>query len=190
MAEEDESVILVDEQDHPVGAAQKLDAHRSAKLHRAFSIFISGDDGNILIHRRADGKYHSSGFWTNACCGHPRPGEDTLVAAHRRLREEMGITCELEEKGAFIYRAAVDNGLTEHELDHVFVGSYNGDPDPAETEVQDWRWIPVSELSDWLAREPEAFTVWFEQALYVSGLGTMRSSTFAEDNTPGTPPPG
>jgi len=190
MAQQDESVILVDEQDRPIGAAPKLDAHLNAQLHRAFSIFISDDNGNILLHRRADGKYHSSGFWTNACCGHPRPGEDTLTAAHRRLREEMGIACDLEERGAFIYRAAVDNGLTEHELDHVFVGRYSGDPSPVREEVQDWQWIPLKELMNWLAREPEVFTVWFRQALYVSGLGTMRSSTFADESTPGTPPPG
>ena len=190
MTEQDESVILVDEQDRAIGAAPKLDAHRDAQLHRAFSIFISDDDGKILLHRRADGKYHSSGFWTNACCGHPRPGEDALTAAHRRLREEMGIACDLEERGAFIYRAAVDNGLTEHELDHVFVGRYSGDPSPAREEVQDWKWISPDELNAWLAREPEVFTVWFRQALYVSGLGTTRSSTLVDDSTPGTPPPG
>jgi isopentenyl-diphosphate delta-isomerase len=102
----------------------------------------------------------------------------------------MGIACELEERGAFIYRAAVDNGLTEHELDHVFVGRYSGDPAPASAEVREWQWISLTDLNDWLAREPGMFTVWFRQALYVSGLGTMRSSTFADDNTPGTPPPG
>ena len=190
MIEENESVVLVNERDEPIGTAPKLDAHRSGQLHRAFSVFIRDHDGRILLHRRADGKYHSGGLWTNACCGHPRPGEDTVVAAGRRLREEMGIDCDLGEAGVFTYRSIVGNGLTEHEVDHVFVGTCSGDPSPHDDEVDEWRWISPGELSDWIAREPSAFTVWFERALYVSGLGTRRSSTFADESTPGTPPPG
>ena len=190
MAEGNESVILVNETDEPVGTAPKLDAHLTGQLHRAFSVFIRDDHGRILLHRRADGKYHSGGLWTNACCGHPQPGEETSIAAARRLREEMGIDAELSEAGVFTYRSSVGNGLTEHEVDHVFIGSYSGDPSPDDREVQAWRWVSSLELSEWLARDPSAFTVWFEQALYVSRLGIIRSTTFAEERTPGTPPPG
>lgn len=190
MIEENESVILVNERDEAIGSSSKLDAHRKGRLHRAFSVFITDNDGRILLHRRADAKYHSSGLWTNACCGHPRPGEPTGSAARRRLREEMGIDAELIEAGEFIYRADVDNELIEHELDHVFIGTYSGSPTPDAEEAQDWRWVSQHELREWLSSAPSDFTVWFEQALQVSRLGTIRSSTFAEDNTPGTPPPG
>jgi isopentenyl-diphosphate delta-isomerase len=190
MLEENESVILVNERNEEIGSAPKLEAHTAGRLHRAFSVFVIDSDGKILLHRRADGKYHSSGLWTNACCGHPRPGESTPSAARRRLTEEMGIDCELNEAGVFTYRAQVDNDLIEHELDHVFIGRYSGSPLPDIDEVQDWQWISATALNEWLSREPSAFTVWFQQALQVSRLGTMRSSTFADDSTPGTPPPG
>ena len=190
MRETDETLILVNESDEEIGTASKLGVHRDGRLHRAFSVFITDPAGNILIHRRADEKYHSGGLWTNATCGHPRPGEATISAAARRLREEMGISADLTEAGAFTYRAPVDNGLIEHELDHVFVGSFDGQPLPDESEAQEWRWISPHALRDWIARDPDAFTVWFEQALYTSGLGTTRSSTFADERTPGTPPPG
>ena len=186
----DDSVILVNERDEPIGTAPKLDAHQSGRLHRAFSVFITDYNGRILLQCRADDKYHSGGLWTNACCGHPRPGEDTVVAAERRLLEEMGINSDLDEAGVFTYRCNVGNGLTEHEVDHVFTGTYSGDPSPASGEVEKWQWISPDELRDWIGRDPSAFTVWFERALYVSMLGTMRSSTFAEERTPGTPPPG
>ena len=186
----EESVILVNERDEPIGTAPKLDAHQNGRLHRAFSVFIRDCNGRILLQRRADDKYHSGGLWTNACCGHPRPGEETIVAAGRRLHEEMGIDSELDEAGVFTYRASVGDGLTEHEVDHVLTGTYSGDPSPATEEVEKWQWISPDELRDWIGRDPSAFTVWFERALYVSMLGTMRSSTFAEERTPGTPPPG
>ena len=190
MREENETLILVNENDEEIGTAPKLDVHRDGSLHRAFSVFITDSEGNILLHRRADEKYHSGGLWTNAACGHPRPGEATVTAAARRLREEMGISADLDETGSFTYRAAVDNGLIEHELDHVFTGTFDGQPSPDESEAQEWRWISPGDLSEWIARNPSAFTVWFAQALHTAGLGTIRSSTFAEDNTPGTPPPG
>jgi len=185
-----ESVILVNSEDEELGVAAKLDAHREGQLHRAFSVFITDDAGRILLHRRAIEKYHSGGLWTNACCGHPRQNETTKDAAERRLREEMGVDCDLGHAGSFIYSAQVDNGLTEHELDHVFTGHYSGalEPDPAE--VQEIRWIALEDLILWLEREPDAFTAWFREALAASRVGTMRSSTFAEDITPGTPPPG
>src|SRR5215213_7703405 len=135
MAGENESVILVNERDEPIGTAPKLDAHYNGELHRAFSVFIRDYEGRILLQRRANEKYHSGGLWTNACCGHPRPGEDTRVAAERRLHEEMGIHSELTEVGVFIYRDSVGS-LTEHELDHVFTGVYSGDPSPDIMEVE------------------------------------------------------
>lgn len=190
MLEETESVILVNETDEAVGTSPKLDAHRNGQLHRAFSVFLTDDDGRILLHRRAKGKYHSGGLWTNACCGHPRPGEDTSVAARRRLREELRIDADLNEAGVFTYKGSVGNDLTEHEVDHVFTGTYSGDPAPDKSEVERWEWISPDDLRDWIARDPSAFTIWFERALYVSGLGTIRSSTLADERTPGTPPPG
>jgi isopentenyl-diphosphate delta-isomerase len=190
MVEENESVILVNESDEPVGTAPKLDAHRNGQLHRAFSVFISDDNGRILLHRRASHKYHSGGLWTNACCGHPRPGEVTREAAKRRLWEELRIDCELSDAAVFTYRAGVGSGLTEHELDHVFTGFYAGDPSPDSEEVDEWQWISPDDLNEWIADDPSVFTVWFERALYASGLGTIRSSTFADERTPGTPPPG
>ena len=186
----EESVILVNERDEPIGTAPKLDAHRNGALHRAFSVFIQDYKGRILLQQRADDKYHSGGLWTNACCGHPRPGEETITAAERRLFEEMGIDSELDEAGVFTYRTSVGDGLTEHEVDHVFTGTYSADPSPASDEVNQWQWISPDDLRDWIGRDPSAFTVWFERALYVSRLGTMRSSTFADERTPGTPPPG
>ena len=190
MRPDSESVILVNENDEPIGTAPKLDAHTSGKLHRAFSVFIHDRNGRILLQRRADDKYHSGGLWTNACCGHPRPGETTTAAAERRLLEEMGIDARLDEAGVFTYQSSVGNGLTEHEVDHVFTGIYSGDPVPNSDEVEKWRWISPDELRDWMRRDPAAFTVWFERAFDVSRLGTMRSTTFADDRTPGTPPPG
>lgn len=186
----EDAVILVNASDEPIGTAGKIDAHSNAQLHRAFSVFIVAPDNRILLQRRADGKYHSGGLWSNACCGHPRPGEATRDAAQRRLREEMGIDCELVSTGAFTYRAAVSDDLVEHEYDHVFVGKCAGNPTPDPQEIQEWRWVSLDDLTAWLEREPEAFTVWFAQALDRAGFGTIRSSTFADESTPGTPPPG
>lgn len=119
-------VILVDEQDRPTGRMEKIEAHRKALLHRAFSIFIFNEKGQMLLHKRAAGKYHSGGLWTNACCSHPQPGEETLAAAENRLVEEMGIRVPLTKAFDFSYRAEFDNGLTEYEFDHVFTGTYDG----------------------------------------------------------------
>jgi len=188
--QEDDPVILVNTSDQAIGVAPKLDAHRNAQLHRAFSVFIRDPQGRLLLQRRADGKYHSGGLWTNACCGHPRPGEQTRDAAQRRLREEMGIECELVNTGAFTYRAEVGDELIEYEYDHVFVGAFSGAPSPNPLEIQDWRWISLDDVAAWLARDRAAFTAWFAEALTTSGLGKSRSSTFADERTPGTPPPG
>ena len=190
MNDKNETVILVNPSDDEIGTAPKLAAHRDGRLHRAFSVFVTDDKERILLQRRADGKYHSGGLWTNACCGHPRHGESTISAAARRLHEELGIECELTELASFIYRAELDNGLIEHELDHVFTGHFTGTPRPTPGEVQEIQWIFADDLRSWLEREPEVFTAWFAEAFEITGLGTIRSSTFADDSTPGTPPPG
>ena len=160
-----ETVVLVDEQDREVGLAEKLEAHRTGVLHRAFSVFVLNSRGELLLQRRAAGKYHSPGRWSNTCCGHPRPGEPLAAAARRRLREEMGFDCELERLGGFVYRAEVGGGLLEHEYDHLFIGRHDADPAPDPAEASEWRWIsPAAALSEAQAL-PEVFTPWFALAL-------------------------
>lgn len=160
-----DAVVLVDAADRVIGTAPKLDAHRTGTLHRAFSVFVFDSQGRLLLQQRARGKYHSGGLWTNACCGHPRPAEPTPVAAGRRLREEMGIACDLRAVGAFVYRAEVGAGLVEHELDHVFVGRSDREPRPDPTEVAGWRRVTVGDLRVQLERTPGRFTAWFPRAL-------------------------
>lgn len=160
----EERVILVDERDHELGSELKLAAHRTGSLHRAFSVFVLDGAGRILLQRRAAAKYHSSGLWSNTCCGHPRPGEPTRRAARRRLREEMGFECELEPVGEFLYRARIGD-LVEHEYDHVFVGRFDGEPEPHPGEVAEWRWTEPCALRAELGERPEAFTVWLAGAL-------------------------
>lgn len=156
-----EYVILVDSNDQPTGVCEKLEAHRQGLLHRAFSVFVFNKAGELLLHRRSKGKYHSPGLWTNTCCSHPRPDEPTIAAAQRRLDEEMGLQTPLEEVFAFEYRAEFDNGLTEHEYDHVFFGWSDALPQINPEEVAEYRYLPVGEIANWMQREPEAFTVWF-----------------------------
>lgn len=165
MRDEEERVILVDERDVAVGECPKLEAHHSGLLHRAFSVFVVGRDGRVLLQRRAAEKYHSPGLWSNSCCGHPRPGEETAAAARRRLREEMGIDCELTPLGAFEYRAPLEGGLVEHELDHVFAGRSDAVPAPDASEVWEWRWASLEEIRELLQHEPGRFTAWFAAAL-------------------------
>ncbi|HMN37688.1 MAG TPA: isopentenyl-diphosphate Delta-isomerase [Hyphomicrobium sp.] len=156
-----EHVILIDAADCEVGVAEKLEAHRAGLLHRAFSVIIWDSRRRQLLQKRANSKYHSAGLWTNACCGHPRPGEAVAQAAARRLVEEMGFCCQLEELGTVRYRAALDNGLTEHEIVHVYRGVHDGSvrPDPAEAEAYDWR--TLGEIRAVIAAAPERFTVWY-----------------------------
>jgi isopentenyl-diphosphate Delta-isomerase len=161
----EEFVILVDEQDNETGRMEKMEAHEKALLHRAFSIFVFNDAGQMMLQRRALSKYHSPGLWTNTCCSHPRPGESLSAATQRRLAEEMGFRCPLEKAFSFIYKAAFDHGLTEHELDHVFTGTYNGDPAINPAEVAEWKWVSVSALLEDVKNNPEAYTVWFRIAL-------------------------
>ena len=158
-------LVLVDDHDNPIGVAEKLEAHRSGHLHRAFSIFIFDSDGNLLLQKRAQTKYHSGNLWSNTCCGHPRPNESTKDAAERRLVEEMGFICELEEIFSFIYRVKVDETLFEHEFDHVFIGRFGGSPTPNPEEVSDWKWVAIGELEKDIACEPEKYSYWLKISL-------------------------
>lgn len=164
-------MILVDAGDREVGTAAKLDAHRSGALHRAVSVLVGDGNGNFLLQQRAEDKYHSPGLWTNSCCGHPRPHESAQGAAVRRLFEEMGVSCSLEHVGSFQYRAELGNGLTENEIDHVFVGHWRGDPRPDPSEVSRWRWMSLSDIQEEMARHPERFTAWFAQVLHSATRG-------------------
>lgn len=157
-----EQVILVDRNDVEIGTEEKLAAHRDGVLHRAFSVMVWDRSGRLLLQRRHIGKYHSGGLWTNTCCGHPRPGEDTKAAAKRRLAEEMGFSCELEELGSMIYRAALDLSMTEHELVHIFRGQYDGAIHPAPDECDGYSWEQPHSIRD----APETrYTAWFNTYL-------------------------
>ena len=158
-------VILVDEHDREIGTEEKLVAHRRGLLHRAVSAFLFDSEGRQLIQRRADGKYHSAGLWSNACCSHPLPGESPTGAVARRLREELGITVPLTPLLRFTYRAELENGLIEHELDHVFVGRFDGIPVPDPAEVSEWRWVAPDTLNAEMALAPGTFTAWFRLLL-------------------------
>jgi isopentenyl-diphosphate Delta-isomerase len=160
-----DEVVLVDERDAPLGSADKLEAHRSGTLHRAFSVFVFDGSRRLLLQRRAADKYHSGGLWANTCCSHPRPGEAVADAAHRRLREEMGFDCDLKPAGSFVYRASLGNGLTEHEYDHLLLGRFEGEPAPDPAEVSAWRFVPVPELRREMAAQPERFSAWLGPAL-------------------------
>jgi len=160
-----ETVILVDKDDHNVGTMGKLLAHQRGELHRAFSVFVFDENGRWLLQKRNADKYHSGGLWTNTCCSHPGPGEETEVAAQGRLAVEMGITVPVSYAFRFTYRAELDHGLTEHEVDHVFFGRFDGTPQPHPREVSDWRWMNFEALQAELANEPEHFTHWFRLAV-------------------------
>ncbi|MFW5973379.1 MAG: isopentenyl-diphosphate Delta-isomerase [Bacteroidota bacterium] len=170
----EECVVLVDENDRAIGTHEKLDVHRLGLLHRAVSILVFNSRSEMLLQRRSDDKYHSGGLWSNACCTHPRPGEQTATAAVRRLKEEMGIQCVLTRRSKLVYRAAVSPELVEHEFDHVFTGTYGGVPEPDPAEVCDWRWVSAAQLDREMQRSPEQFTVWFK-ILYHQGLGRAGS---------------
>lgn len=161
-----ERVILVDEHDNQIGTEEKIKAHREGKLHRAFSIFVFNDAGDMLIQQRALAKYHTGGLWANSCCSHPRPDEETSAAAHRRLQEEMGFDCPLEKAFSFTYKVKFDKDkLFEHEFDHVFIGTYNGPVEPNAKEVHDTRWISLDALALEIQKHPEQFAYWFLVAL-------------------------
>lgn len=157
-------LILVDENDRQIGTEEKMKAHEQGKLHRAFSIFIFNPKGEMLLQKRAKSKYHSGGLWTNACCSHPRVGEELEKAAHRRLREEMGFDCELENENHFIYKVKLDHGLTEHEFDYVFAGKYDGEVKPNTEEADVFKWIDMKTLGKDIEAHPENYTEWFKIA--------------------------
>lgn len=159
-----EHVILVDRQNTPMGTREKWEAHVEGVLHRAFSVFVFDSAGRMLLQRRATGKYHSGGLWSNTCCSHPRPGEATVDAALRRLDEELGFTCPVEPAFDFVYRADVGGGLIEHEYDHVFIGRFDGEPSPDPEEVEDWRWADPDDVVREMAEHPDRFTPWFHTA--------------------------
>lgn len=158
-------VILVDRFDQEIGIMNKLEAHQKGLLHRAFSIFIFNNNQELLIHQRAAQKYHGGKLWTNTCCSHPFPGEEVLHAAHRRLHEEMGISCPLAYTGHLLYQVTVENDLIEHEFDHIFIGHNASAPNPNPEEVMDWRWINLPDLDAEIRQFPEKFTYWFKMIL-------------------------
>ena len=156
-----QKVVLVDENDRELGVDDKLHAHQNgAKLHRAISVFVFNMRGETLLQRRAMSKYHSRGKWANTCCSHPMPGESVADAAHRRLKEEMGFDCKMREVFSFTYKADVGNGLTEHEYDHVFFGSYDNGVEANKDEVMDYRWLPLKKLRTEIEKSPEDFAPW------------------------------
>jgi isopentenyl-diphosphate Delta-isomerase len=159
---EEEKVILVNELDQQIGLMPKLEAHEKAVLHRAFSVFVLNDKNEIMLQQRAHQKYHSPLLWTNTCCSHQRDGETNIQAGNRRLFEEMGFCTELKELFHFIYKAPFDNGLTEHELDHVMIGYYNEFPVINPDEVEDWKWMKIEDVKKDILLNPEIYTVWFK----------------------------
>lgn len=161
----EEQVILVDDNDNEIGIAEKMATHRSGELHRAISIFVFDSSDRLLLQKRASTKYHSGGLWSNTCCSHPRPREDVLAAARRRLGEEMGFECELSKVFSFVYRVAFANHLIEHEYDHVLFGLYNGKPVLNPEEAEDWNWVDVENLRTDVKRNPGAYSFWLATCL-------------------------
>ncbi|HLN93991.1 MAG TPA: isopentenyl-diphosphate Delta-isomerase [Flavobacterium sp.] len=157
----EEHVILVNEKDEPIGLMPKMEAHEKAVLHRAFSVFVLNSKNEVMLQQRARDKYHSPLLWTNTCCSHQRNGESNIEAGTRRLSEEMGFTTELRELFHFIYKAPFDNGLTEHELDHVMIGRYDGVPQVNPAEVESWKWMDIESIRTDMTVHPERYTVWF-----------------------------
>ena len=158
----EEHVILVNEKDQEIGLMPKLEAHQKAVLHRAFSVFIFNSENELMLQQRASNKYHSPNLWTNTCCSHQRSGESNIKAGTRRLYEEMGFTTSLKEITSFIYKAPFDNGLTEHELDHIMVGYYNEDPVINSDEVEDWKWMKIEDVKKDISLNPDLYTAWFK----------------------------
>ena len=158
----EELVILVDENDNKIGLMPKMEAHEKAVLHRAFSVFVFNDKNELMLQQRALHKYHSPGLWTNTCCSHQRDGESNIEAGTRRLQEEMGFTVPLEESISFIYKAPFDNGLTEHELDHILIGHSEQEPVINEEEVAAWKWMSLEAIQEDMNVHPEMYTEWFK----------------------------
>jgi isopentenyl-diphosphate delta-isomerase len=157
----EEKVILVNERDEEIGTMPKMEAHERAVLHRAFSVFVMNSNGETMLQQRAAEKYHSPLLWTNTCCSHQRLGETNIEAGKRRLQEEMGFQTELRELFSFIYKAPFDNGLTEHELDHVMMGYFEGEPEINKEEVASWKWMTPADIKRDMETSPESYTAWF-----------------------------
>lgn len=158
----EELVILVNEKDEQIGVMEKIEAHEKALLHRAFSVFILNDKNEVMLQQRASEKYHSPLLWTNTCCSHQRAGETNIEAGTRRLMEEMGFEVPLKDVFNFIYKAPFDNGLTEHELDHVMIGYYDGEPQINLDEVEAWKWMSIEDIKTDMENHPEVYTAWFK----------------------------
>ena len=158
----EEKVILVSEVDEQLGLMAKMEAHEKGILHRAFSVFVFNKKGELLLQQRALDKYHSPGLWTNTCCSHQRDGESNIEAGKRRLKEEMGFNCDLKELFWFVYKASFDNGLTEHELDHVMIGYYEDDPIVNLEEAAAFKWMPLEDVKKDMQLQPELYTEWFK----------------------------
>ena len=159
---EEDNVILVNQNDEQIGLMPKMEAHEKAVLHRAFSVFVLNDKNEIMLQQRANQKYHSPLLWTNTCCSHQREFETNIQAGSRRLFEEMGFETALKELFHFIYKAPFDNGLTEHELDHVMIGYYNDEPKINPEEVESWKWMSIENIAKDIQLQPEIYTVWFK----------------------------
>lgn len=158
----EEFVVLVNQNDEQIGLMAKLEAHEKALLHRAFSVFVLNEKNEIMLQQRAIDKYHSPLLWTNTCCSHQRENESNLEAGRRRLREEMGFETPLVELFSFIYKAPFDNGLTEHELDHVMIGYYNNEPEINKEEVESWKWMSIENVKSDMEVNPAIYTEWFK----------------------------
>lgn len=158
-------VILVDENDNPTGSGEKMRVHREGLLHRAFSIFVFNGRGEMLLQKRSKDKYHSGGLWSNTCCSHPGPDDALEHVIHNRLQEEMGFDCELKKIFSFTYKTMLDHELFEHEIDHVFVGTFDGNPCPNPEEVEEWKWTVIKDLLNDIAMNPDSYTFWFREAL-------------------------
>ena len=157
----DEKVILVNNRDEKIGLMEKMEAHEKAVLHRAFSVFTFNNKGELLLQQRAATKYHSPLLWANTCCSHQRDRESNIEAGKRRLQEEMGFVCDLKEVFSFVYKASFENGLTEHEFDHVLVGYYNENPIINKEEVENFKWMTVEDIKEGMKINPESYTAWF-----------------------------
>jgi len=156
-----EDIILVDKEDQQIGTGEKMEVHRKGMLHRAFSVFVWNKEGHLMVQQRAKTKYHTPGLWSNTCCSHPKPGETVEQAAKRRLEEEMGFSCDLNEEMSIIYHTQFDNDLIEHEYDHVLFGHYDGTPVINPEEVHSWKWMSINDIHREVRLHPELYTVWF-----------------------------
>lgn len=158
----EEKVILVNDKDEQIGLMPKMEAHEKGLLHRAFSVFVFNDKNELMLQQRAHSKYHSPGLWTNTCCSHQREGENNITAGRRRLQEEMGFTTDLQDTISFIYKAPFDNGLTEHEFDHILVGKFNENPRLNPDEAAAYKWLTLEEVKEDMRKNPDIYTEWFK----------------------------